>query len=224
MFPRPIQAVVFDLDGLLIDTESGFRDSLFAAAADRGCDVPLSLFHQIIGVPITESVKTLQAHLGPDIDADALYTDCWHRFHETIDLENILKAGVLEVLDHLDELRLPRAIATSSPRDAVDRHLGPSGVIARIDAIVARGEYPRSKPAPDPYQMAAARLGIDPTTCLALEDSHNGVRAAHAAGMMTIMVPDLLTPTEEMHEKCIHIAQTLHEVHDLLRAHGPAKG
>lgn len=219
VFPRPIRAVVFDLDGLLIDTEAGFRDSLIAAAADRGYDLPLSLFHQLLGVPNAESIGTLLAHYGPDFDAEGLYVACWTRFHETVDLENLLKTGVTELLDHLDGFGVPKAIATSSPRDSVDLHLGPSGIVGRFDAIVAKGDYVRSKPAPDPYLVAAARLGFDPAECLALEDSHNGVRAAHAAGMMTIMVPDLLEPTEEMHAKCVHIARTLHDVRDLLLTH-----
>lgn len=192
VFPRPIRAVVFDLDGLLIDTETGFRDSLIAAAADRGYDLPMSLFYRLLGVPNADSIVTLLDHYGPDFDAEGLYAACWERFHETVDLENLLKAGVIELLDHLDELGMPRAIATSSPRAAVDSHLGPSRTVHRFNVIVTKGDYDRSKPAPDPYLIAAKRLSINPADCLALEDSHNGVRAAHAAGMMTIMVPDLL--------------------------------
>lgn len=219
VFPRIIRAVVFDMDGLLINTEVGFRDALIAAAAERGHDLPLSLFNQLIGVPNADSVEMLLAHYGSDFDAEGLYADCWTRFHHTVDLENLLKAGVSELLDYLDEFGLPRAIATSSSRDAVDRHLAHGGTVKRFNAIVAKGDYTRSKPAPDPYLVAAERLGIDPAECLALEDSHNGVRAAHAAGMMTIMVPDILEPTEEMHAKCIHIARTLHEVQALLLTH-----
>lgn len=215
-FPRSIRAVVFDMDGLLLDTEAGFRDALFAAAADLGHELPIPLFNQMLGVPNAESVGILIAHYGPDFDAEGLFAACWTKFHETVDLETLLKAGVTELLDHLDALALPRAIATSSPREAVDLHLGPSGLVGRFDAIVTKGDYARSKPAPDPYLLAAELLGIEPADCLALEDSHNGVRAAHAAGMMTIMVPDLLAPNEEMHDKCIHIAETLHDVRDLL--------
>jgi beta-phosphoglucomutase-like phosphatase (HAD superfamily) len=79
----------------------------------------------------------------------------------------------------------------------------------------------RHKPHPAPYLEAARRLDVAPTACLALEDSHNGVRAAHAAGMMTVMVPDLLDPTEEMHDLCLHIAESLHAVRALLDAPPP---
>ena len=84
--------------------------------------------------------------------------------------------------------------------------------------MAARGDYENGKPSPDPFLTAARRLGVAPHDCLALEDSHNGVRAAAAAGMMTIMVPDLLDATEEMHSLCIRIARDLHEVEALIRA------
>lgn len=216
-FPRQIRAVVFDMDGLLVDTETGFRDSFFAVTAERGHDVPMALFQQLIGVPNASALSALRAHYGPDFDAEGVFDACWVRFHESLDVGSILKAGVTDLLDHLDAMQIPRAIATSSPQEAVTRYLGPGGIVDRFDAVVTKGDYARPKPAPDPFLTAAARLGIDPVDCLALEDSHNGVRAAHAAGMMTVMVPDLLDPTEEMHEKCLHVAETLHHVLDLMR-------
>ena len=219
VFPRPIAAVVFDMDGLLIDSETLYRDALLAAAAEIGKPLPVSIFHTLIGAPITQNRETLLGFFGADYDVEALFVAASHRFHEEVDYENILKAGVTELLDRLEALGLPRAIATSSPHDAVQRHLGPSGLTARFQAIIARGDYPRGKPAPDPFLAAAAALGVDPRACLALEDSHNGVRAAHAAGMMTIMVPDLLEPTDEMHEKCVTVAESLHRVLHLVDAH-----
>ena len=96
--------------------------------------------------------------------------------------------------------------------------MGPSGILPRFHAVVAAGDYARGKPNPDPFLTAADRLGVAPEACLALEDSHNGVRAAHAAGMMTVMVPDLLPVTDEMRGLCLAIAKSLHEVRGLLDA------
>lgn len=216
VFPLPIRAVIFDMDGLLIDTEVVYRDAILAVAAERGQPLPMAVLHQMIGTTNAASVGTLQAHYGADFDCEGLFTASWVRFREIVRPEELMKAGVVELLDHLDGAGLPRAIATSSPRRDVDEHLGP--IAHRFDAIVARGDYARSKPAPDPFLAAAARLGVDPAHCIALEDSHNGVRAAHAAGMMTIMVPDLLEPTEEMREKCVRIAASLHDVRELIAA------
>jgi beta-phosphoglucomutase-like phosphatase (HAD superfamily) len=100
----------------------------------------------------------------------------------------------------------------------VEQALGPYGLVGRFDALITRELQTRHKPHPEPFLKAADALGVAPQDCLALEDSHNGVRAAHAAGMMTIMVPDMLDPSEEMHGLCIRIASDLHEVRELLVA------
>ncbi len=215
-FPRPVKAVVFDMDGLLINTEVLWREGMIEVARAVGRELDLDAFKRMIGTPDTRTREILHEEFGPDFDVDSYLDDAGHRFHEGLDLENILKTGVVEILDHLDALGLPRAIATSSPHQAVETHLSPSGVLGRFNAVIARGDYERGKPAPDPFLNAAKALGVAPEDCLALEDSYAGIRAAHAAGMMTVMVPDLLDPTEEMHEKCVHIAESLHHVRELL--------
>jgi HAD superfamily hydrolase (TIGR01509 family) len=216
-FPRPVKAVVFDMDGLLINTEVLWRDGMIQAARALGRDLPMAAFKRMIGTPAAQTREIVFELYGADFDVDAYLDDAGRRFHEDLDLETLLKAGVVELLDYLDAEGLPRAIATSSPHEAVEAHLGPNGVLHRFDAVIARGDYARGKPAPDPFLNAAKALGVAPEDCLALEDSHAGVRAAHAAGMMTVMVPDLLDPTAEMLEKCVHIADSLHQVLDLIR-------
>ncbi len=129
-----------------------------------------------------------------------------------------LKPGVNELLDVLDGMRMPAAIATSSKPEKVNHHLGAHGLERRFRAVAARGSYARSKPHPDPFLTAAGLLGADPAHCVALEDSHTGVRSASSAGMMTIMVPDLLAANEEMRGLCAHIAMDLHEVARLIEA------
>ncbi|MBV9511098.1 MAG: HAD family phosphatase [Caulobacteraceae bacterium] len=211
-FPRPIAAVVFDMDGLLIDTETLWRDGMIAEAEAMGLVLPLETFKRLVGSPAAHTREVLLEHFGADFAVETYLDGAGRRFHEALDFETLLKDGVVELLDRLDVLGLPKAIATSSPHEAVRRHLGPMGVLPRFQAIIARGDYARGKPAPDPFLAAAAALGVEPEACLALEDSHVGVRAAHAAGMMTVMVPDVLEPTEEMHEKCVHVAESLHKV------------
>ena len=219
MLPRPVRAVVFDMDGLLVDSEAVFRDAMMHVARERGHDLPLEVFLRMVGLPGPSSRAVALAHFGDDFPIDEFNEAAWRHaraHHDEIGVA--LKAGVTELLDHLDDAGLPRAVATSSSHMAVEHQLGRNGLIERFQAIVAAGDYARGKPNPDPFLKAAERLGVDPAYCMALEDSHNGVRAAHAAGMMTIMVPDLLDPTEEMRTLCVRIARDLHEVHDLLRA------
>jgi HAD superfamily hydrolase (TIGR01509 family) len=131
-------------------------------------------------------------------------------------LQLCLKAGVVELLDFLDEAGLPRAIATSSRHEDVQFNLGAQGLLDRFETIIARGDYSRGKPYPEPFLKAAERLSVAPESCVALEDSYNGVRAAAGAGMMTIMVPDLLPPTAEMEGLCVSIVDDLHKVGALI--------
>ena len=221
MLPRPVQAVVFDMDGLLVDTEVVIRDAMADVARAAKLHLPLEVFNLMLGLNHAESQIILIDHFGPDFEVEGFIADVRTHMAETLNAGVALKAGVVELLDHLDAAGLPRAIATSSPHHEVDRNLGPRGLKPRFNAIIARGDYIRSKPYPDPFLRAAEALGVPPEACLALEDSHNGVRAAHAAGMMTIMVPDLLEATPEMHGLCVRIAETLHEVVSLIPI-GPA--
>ena len=216
--PRLPVAVVFDMDGLLCDTEVVYRDAMTATCAEHGHDMPLTLFQSMIGLPGPAGNQKVLDHFGGDFPIDAFNARVMEHVDAACEAGIALKVGVLEMLDQLDELGLPRAIATSSSHRAVHAHLGKSGIIPRFNAILARGDYARGKPNPDPFLAAAARLGVAPELCLALEDSHNGVRAASSAGMMTVMVPDLLEPTDERHELCVRIAGDLHEVRGLMAA------
>ncbi|MFI4934708.1 MAG: HAD family hydrolase [Caulobacterales bacterium] len=220
VFPRPIRAVVFDMDGLLIDTESPIRDALMAAAQAMDRELPLRVFLRMIGTTDADSNRMLADHFGPGFDLEAYHHDVRRRVDVAFEAGVQLKAGVFELLDVLDDLGLPRAVATSSSRASVERCLAPP-LFGRFSAFVTRESVVNGKPHPEPYLKAAAALATPPGDCLALEDSHNGVRAAHAAGMMTVMVPDLLDPTDEMHDKCVAIAQSLHHVRDLIVARQP---
>jgi HAD superfamily hydrolase (TIGR01509 family) len=216
--PRPIKAVVFDMDGLLVDTEQVVFEAMVASAKGAGHEMPFELFQRLVGLPGHVSDLIVIEHFGTAFDLTAWRDGVSHHFMEIAAAGIALKAGVIELLDVLDARRLPRAVATSSTRHAVDHSLGQHGLVARFDAIISRELQDHHKPHPDPFLKAAAAIGVAPQDCLALEDSHNGVRAAAAAGMMTIMVPDLLDPTEEMHGLCVRIARDLHEVRELVEA------
>jgi HAD superfamily hydrolase (TIGR01509 family) len=221
-FPRPIEAVVFDMDGLLIDSEGVVRVAIIQAGANLGFEMPISLCAAMIGLPDKQGIQKILNHFGPDFPMEQYLAE-ERRQIDLLMAEGVaLKTGVLEILDHLERSATPRAVATSSSRRSAREHLTHNGIYDRFGAIVAREDVERHKPNPDPFLRAAELLGVAPENCLALEDSHNGVRAAHAAGMMTVMVPDLLEPTDEMHDKCVAIAESLHHVLELLDAHAAA--
>ena len=217
-FPRPVRAVVFDMDGLLVDTETVVFRAMNRATAGIADSFPMETFRRMVGLPNHASDAIVVSHFGEGFNLPAWSAAVSAHFREELAAGIALKAGVLEILDHLDVLGLPRAIATSSSLESVRASLGPHSIVDRFHALITRDVQDHHKPHPDPFLKAAAALGIDPADCLALEDSHNGVRSASSAGMMTVMVPDMLDPTEEMHSLCVRIARDLHEVRGLLTA------
>lgn len=209
--PERPKAVIFDMDGLLFDSEVLSREALLAAARELGHVFTVEDFPQLVGRPWAANQVTLQNHIGPSGDVQ-LFHSTWTRHYNERRETLALKPGVTDFLDWLDEVRLPRAICTSSSHADVAYNINAHGLVGRFDAVIAAGDYDQGKPSPDPFLRAAAALGIAPDACLALEDSHNGVRAAAAAGMRTIMVPDLLPPTEDLRPLCEFVAVDLHEV------------
>jgi len=216
--PHRPEAVIFDLDGLLFDTESLYQEAIMAAANDVRQEMTPAIFHSMIGRPWLLTRAFLVEHYGSSFPVDE-FRAAWNRhFDVIVETRLALKPGVLELLDALDTLGLPRGIATSSSHKTVQHHLGAHDLGDRFHHIVASGDYAAGKPAPDPYLLAAERLGVEPHLCVALEDSHNGVRSAAAAGMMTIMVPDLLEATDEIRSLCTFVVRDLHVVRRLVVA------
>ena len=216
--PHMPAAVIFDMDGLIFDTEALYQEAFLAAAVAGGHDLTAAVLRRAIGLPWVQSRIWLLEHMGPDFPMDQYFARMAAHFDRLAATQLRLKPGVVELLDLLDRLDLPRGIATSSAHSTVQGHLGAHGLADRFHAVVGHGDYGASKPAPDPFLTAARRLGVDPVRCLALEDSHNGVRSASAAGMMTFMVPDLLGPTPEIEALCTGVVPDLHAVRALILA------
>jgi HAD superfamily hydrolase (TIGR01509 family) len=216
--PRPVRAVVFDMDGLIFNTEDIYRDAVMAAAAETRHDVPLPFYLSTVGLSGAATRLAFIERFGDSFDYKTFWTAASNRFAEMVRSQLRLKAGVTELLDLLDSINLPRAICTSSRHEDVHNNLAVGGLVGRFQFIIAQGDYAGGKPHPAPFLKAAERLGIAPESCVALEDSYHGVRSAAGAGMMTIMVPDLFPPTDDMKELCVGIARNLHEVCSLIAA------
>ncbi|WP_395645685.1 HAD family hydrolase [Terricaulis sp.] len=211
--PRRPAAVVFDLDGTLIDSELLVRDALQHAARTMGVEMTDAQFLALVGLQRDTNDQQLLGYYGPDFALDEFHGHSRAWMGERI---APLKSGVLEILDVVDALPAPAGVVTSSSHDWAQRHFGPHKLADRFRAIIARGDYTNAKPHPEPYLKAAQVLGVAPAAVLAIEDSHTGVRAAHAAGMMTVMAPDLLSADDEMHAKALHVVDSLHDVIKLL--------
>ena len=208
-------AFIFDMDGLLFDSEALYRDAIMAAAVDLGHSFKVGDFLKLVGRPWSANRLALQEHIGPGEDVEC-FKSAWHARYRSMRSLLTLKPGAVELLDRIDYLGLPKAICTSSSHEDVEHNLDLHGLTGRFTTVVAAGDYLHGKPAPDPFLRAAEALGVAPEDCLALEDSYNGVRSASAAGMRTIMVPDLLPATDEIRLICYAVAADLHEVRLLL--------
>jgi len=219
MLFQTVAAVIFDMDGLLFDSERLYAEAMMMTAVEMGVQLKPAAIHRTIGLPAADCGTIWAEYFPPGFDVDAFWSASSASFKLQAETQLTLKAGAIELLDLLDNLNLPRAIATSSDRATVDHHLDKAGIAERFDAIIAFGDYADGKPHPAPYLAAATRLEVDPARCLGLEDSYNGVRSAAAAGMITIMVPDLLEATQEMHELSLQVVRDLHDVRALLEGH-----
>lgn len=209
---KPFEAVIFDMDGTILDTETVFKAIVFEVCTELGFEMTEEVHLGMVGSSHERSSELLAEAFGVSFPYALFNEKCGvvmrQRMHEAVPV----KLGAREILAELRDRGVPAAIATSSRRVHAELHLGNAGLIGMFDAIVTRDDVVNPKPDPEPYLTAASRLGIDPCVCLALEDSHSGVRAAHAAGMQTVMVPDLVHPSEEIRELGIAIVESLDHV------------
>jgi len=189
---RNYAAVIFDLDGLLIDTESVSVEVGIATLAEFGHRVERDFMLSMIGMDETECVAIMRAHLGAGLDF-AAFDARWRATCRARHAKGIQqKHGADSLLRGLAAAAIPRAVATNSRAEAGQRKLGQSGLRHHFDHVVGFDLVAAPKPAPDVYLMAADLLAVDPADCLAFEDSDPGVAAALAAGMTVVQVPDLI--------------------------------
>jgi HAD superfamily hydrolase (TIGR01509 family) len=192
---RP-RAVIFDMDGLMLDTESLGARTWADAASMTGVEFDLALLPAMIGRNYRDCRAFLRQHYGDAYPVEELTASCLAAFDAIVAQDGIaLKTGVVELLDWLETENIPRAVATSTRRDRAKAQLMQQGLYERFATLVGGDEIVHGKPAPDIFIEAAARLQVPVGQCVVLEDSEPGVRAAIAAGIASIMVPDLHPPS-----------------------------
>lgn len=181
-------ALLFDLDGTLLDTEAVALATGAAAFAALGHVVDQDFLHSLVGMDEgTTAAKILQTR--PGIDLAALNAHWARSFTAAVDNGLTLKPGVVELLSRLTQ---PKAIVTSSRRDSAHRKLAIAGLSHHFAHIVSRDDVTTPKPDPEPYLLAARHLGLPPHRCLVFEDSEPGAEAAHRAGCQVVQVPDIV--------------------------------
>ena len=211
---KPFAAVVFDMDGTLLDTELVFKEIVFEVTRTLGFDMTDDVHRGMVGSSHETSNRILVEAYGVTFPYEIFDAECRRIMKGRMAQSVPVKPGVPEFLAELKRRRIPMAVATSSRAPHALTHLGTAGLLDMFQAIVTRDDVVHPKPNPEPYLLAARHLGVTPVTCLAIEDSHSGVRAAHGAGMQTIMVPDLVPPTDELRALCT----VMHSLHDVRQA------
>ncbi len=209
--PLTVQAVLFDMDGLMINSEQ----LVYEIMRDYyGADFPIEFYTQLIGISDAES-QTLLRDGYPDryLDTNQLMQE-YNRRIEAGHLQ--AKPGLIALLDTLDLFGIPKAVASSNKLPPIERCLQSIGVRDRFEVIVCDGMGARCKPAPDLFLRAAELLRQPPQHCLVLEDSAAGIRAGHAAECPVIMVPDLFQPTQEIEKLCHAVVPSLFVVNEFI--------
>lgn len=205
--------VVFDMDGVLFDTERLCQDSWLAVAEENGLPGMKEIFPQCIGLNANDSRRIVMNAYGEDFDYEGFREQASVWFWNYIEKNGLpMKPGVRELLDWLKENGWTVGLASSTRRSSVLNHLEQAGIRDYFSTVITGDMVEHSKPQPDIYLMACRELGADPKEAYAIEDSPNGIRSAHAAGMLPLMVPDMIAPDEEMRRLSSCIFKDLFEV------------
>lgn len=189
------QAAIFDMDGLLLDTERLYIELCSQLARDRGYEIPKAAFLEAIGRDDRDACRIFHRHLGEDFPIEVIRSHMPEAIQRYVETKGApIKLYATEILTQLHEAGIPIAIATSTAQDNARFRIQSAGWEALFETFAFGNEVQEGKPAPYIFLLAAQRLGADPSKCVVLEDSPYGIRAAHRAGMTPIWVPDLLTP------------------------------
>ena len=218
---RPIRGILFDMDGLVLDSEALY--TRFWREAANALGYPMTVeqswgmrsLGKKLGQPYLESL------FGPSVDYTIVRLKRIELMDAYVAQHGIaVKPGIYELLDYMEENGIAAAITSSSPMEFIERHLSNASLLHRFQKLCSGHAIPNGKPAPDIYLLGAKELGLKPEECLALEDSPTGVLSALRAGCLPVMVPDLDQPTEETKPLLYAKADSLSDIIDLIAKPG----
>jgi HAD superfamily hydrolase (TIGR01509 family) len=212
-----VKLVIFDMDGLLFDTEWPSFQALKEAVERGGFPFTIENYKQLIGLAHGKSMEVMQQMYGGKLPYEEIIIDYRKRFKEILANDGVgIKRGAIKLLDALDQRGMKKCIASSSARETIASYLKLAGLEDRFDFYISGNEVKKGKPHPDIFLEACKIAGESVESALVLEDSLNGLKAACAAEIRCILVPDLIDPTEEMKEKAYKIIEDLEKVIEVL--------
>jgi HAD superfamily hydrolase (TIGR01509 family) len=212
---KTLTAVVLDMDGLMLDTEAIYKRAVQQTCTELGFPLSEAFYLTMVGLTNVATEQALVEHLGRHFPMES-FRERWNAlWRDEIATTGIpTKPGLHELLDLLEARRTPRAVATSSDQYYAGMSLRAARLDGRFHHVVTVDQVAHGKPAPDLYLEAARRLGVLPEQCLAVEDSDVGVQSATAAGLTTVMVPDLKAPSAKARAAAFCVVATLHEARE----------
>jgi HAD superfamily hydrolase (TIGR01509 family) len=212
-----LKAVIFDMDGLLLDTERIALSTFIEACREYHFEPDLRIYDRCIGTTYARTQEILISRYGKDSPFDAV-SKLWEKRYdeETLDKPVLLKVGARSLLRYLGTKGMKKAVVTSSSQAHAIRKLANAGILDCFQFVLCGDQISKGKPDPEIYLTACQKIGEKPPMCLALEDSDNGVRSAIKAGLKVIQVPDLKEPSVEIKALGHRIVKSLVEVEGLL--------
>lgn len=213
----PVRGVLFDMDGVVLDTEKMYARFWREAAAALGYTMSYEQALGMRSLSKTAGQAQLESYFGKGVSRAQMRDKRVELMDAYIDVHGVdLKPGIRELLDFLQERGIKTAVTTSSPLERVRRYLRPYGLLERFGCLCSGTDVPRGKPEPDIYLHGAACLGLKPEECIAIEDSPVGVLSSYRAGCQTVMVPDLDQPDGDMEKLLFAKADSLEDVIKLI--------
>ena len=217
-----IRGVLFDMDGLVLDTEKLYTRFWMEACHFYGYPMTYEQSLEMRAANSRLGAENLHRFFGPDIDYVTIRNKRIELMDAYIDIHGVeLMGGVREILTFLKQRGIATAIATSSPRERVERYLAPYDLLSQFDALCSGYDVPQGKPAPDIYLKAAAMIGLQPEQCLAVEDSPAGILSASRAGCRPVFVPDQDQADEEMMQLLYAHADSLLDIITMIEEEQP---
>jgi HAD superfamily hydrolase (TIGR01509 family) len=211
------KAVIFDMDGVIFDTERLARELWEKVFADYGYTLTDDCFKSVIGRTIEDTMQIFEDAFGHDIPIQEMDEKQEALYQDYINKPLPFKPGVFELIAYLDAHNLPKAVGSSTYTDQVKGILARNDILQHFQAVVGGDEVKQGKPCPDIFLKAAEQLGVAPKDCLVLEDSENGIKAANNAGIPVLMIPDLIPPEDIAPAAHFSVVQSLGEVIGLLQ-------
>lgn len=213
-----IKGAVFDMDGLMFDTENLTYKLQREILLKDGIKFTLEDYKKTIGKRSADLPSFFKDLFGGSFNFEQFHNDCRSSFIQYTEKNGVpIKDGLFEALEYLKANKIKTALATSTTRKSAERILKIADARSYFDVLVCAEDVENGKPDPEPFLKAAEKLKLKPSECIALEDSFNGIKSAYSAGMITVMIPDLIEPTDDIKDKCDYIINSLKLVRSIVK-------